>query len=534
MGCKFPECTVKNPSYGQPGTKKGEYCKPHAPNGYENVKSKRCIYDGCKMHPSFGKPNTTKPEYCKPHAPKNYINVKDKKCLFKGCDKPATFRKLNTRKSEFCKTHAPKNYINFTRKRCIYPGCTITNPAFGRIGTKKREYCKKHIPEPRNLYENVVSKRCIYPGCRSIGPVYGRIGTRYGEYCKTHIPDPTLFEDVTSKRCKHEKCKIYPLFAKAGSTTGGEYCKTHAPSDYVDVINRKCIYPGCKIKASFAKIGSKTTEYCSTHIPCQSLYEDVVNRKCDFPGCKTGCIYGIPGNSPNHCAVHKEANDIRFPKSICKHEGCNYIALFGFSKPAHCEKHAEPDEIDLVQRNCKSCGLPNIVDKNGNCGSCDPENMFRVMCAKQKRVKAFLDSNEFDYISYDRMIDKGSCGKERPDFLFDCVSYRICLEVDEHQHGDKDNECERIRMINISQTNGIPTLFIRWNPDKYKPLEGHAEKDSNIRLDALKKELLYWGAPMKNKENDIKYLPTEGFCFCVYMYYNFDDVNKWKELEIIF
>jgi hypothetical protein len=42
----------------------------------------------------------------------------------------------------------------------------------------------------------------------------------------------------------------------------------------------------------------------------------------------------------------------------------------------------------------------------------------------------------------------------------------ICIECDEHQH--MTYECDVPRMVNITQDIGLPTVFIRWNPDKYE------------------------------------------------------------------
>lgn len=49
----------------------------------------------------------------------------------------------------------------------------------------------------------------------------------------------------------------------------------------------------------------------------------------------------------------------------------------------------------------------------------------------------------------------------------------IIVECDENQHNHITPECERIRMLNLAQSfGGTPVLFIRWNPDAYKPAHG--------------------------------------------------------------
>lgn len=67
------------------------------------------------------------------------------------------------------------------------------------------------------------------------------------------------------------------------------------------------------------------------------------------------------------------------------------------------------------------------------------------------------------------IIDGGKYGKERPDFIFYCGTFVLIVEVDENQHFSRPCECEQIRMVNIFQSLGKPTIFIRYNPDKYIP-----------------------------------------------------------------
>ena len=129
------------------------------------------------------------------------------------------------------------------------------------------------------------------------------------------------------------------------------------------------------------------------------------------------------------------------------------------------------------------------------------------------------------YISYDKMIDHGVCGKERPDFIFDCQIHMIVIEVDEHQHEGYICECEQTRMINIGQALGIKTLFIRYNPDKYKPLTGRPENNQQKRMETLKRQIEHWQTTP---------LPTEGVCFVTHLYYDGDDPIQWKTLNKLY
>jgi hypothetical protein len=86
------------------------------------------------------------------------------------------------------------------------------------------------------------------------------------------------------------------------------------------------------------------------------------------------------------------------------------------------------------------------------------------------------NKNNLKFI-HDKQIKNDCCLKYRPDFLFDCDTYFVILEVDEDAHESYAQECEIIRMNNITIGLGLPTLFIRYNPDKVgiKKKEKHFE-----------------------------------------------------------
>jgi hypothetical protein len=111
------------------------------------------------------------------------------------------------------------------------------------------------------------------------------------------------------------------------------------------------------------------------------------------------------------------------------------------------------------------------------------------------------------------------------DFIFDDIS-DIHKEVDEfqHQRTTYEPECERIRMINISQSLGQSTLFIRFNPDSYK---FHGRSIDNIRPSHRLKS---FGAVLQKY---FHMLPENvssmiGICACIYLYFDgFDDAEEY-------
>jgi hypothetical protein len=98
-----------------------------------------------------------------------------------------------------------------------------------------------------------------------------------------------------------------------------------------------------------------------------------------------------------------------------------------------------------------------------------------VRHAKELLVKGLLDAAGVKYTSHDRMVDCDLTRlflRYRPDFLFDCITHYLILEVDENQHKLYEWFCEQIRMLNLCQAlgssrGGKRTVFLRYNPDGY-------------------------------------------------------------------
>jgi len=81
----------------------------------------------------------------------------------------------------------------------------------------------------------------------------------------------------------------------------------------------------------------------------------------------------------------------------------------------------------------------------------------------------YLDAQGLQGATTDKIVEGGTCGKERPDRIYEFGDKIVDLEVDEHQHKDRACECEQTRMVNLGQTyGGTPVYFIRFNPDDYK------------------------------------------------------------------
>ena len=65
------------------------------------------------------------------------------------------------------------------------------------------------------------------------------------------------------------------------------------------------------------------------------------------------------------------------------------------------------------------------------------------------------------------------------------------LEVDERQHKTKTYECDFKRMCDIAQSLGLPTIFVRYNPDSYKTKGKRYDPRDGTRKKYLMRMLKY-------------------------------------------
>ena len=74
------------------------------------------------------------------------------------------------------------------------------------------------------------------------------------------------------------------------------------------------------------------------------------------------------------------------------------------------------------------------------------------------------------YTSHNQKIGGAIGFAYRPDFVFDMPRVRVVVECDENQHRNKggDYSCDEQRMSDIgAERPDVPTIFVRFNPDKY-------------------------------------------------------------------
>lgn len=447
--CVEKGCTNLRPSYGL--HKRGFlYCSYHGKlKGYNDIKT-ACICGRTERRFGFVGGERLCCTLCRKP---DMIDLKTPRC-FCGRSKP-TFGLQNT-KPTHCKKCKESGMIDVIHKKCIV--CKEVIPSFGLIRGKATHCssCKTDglidvvnpgckcgkVSKPHYGYSNSIAECCI--DCKEPGmiPVYRRF------------------------------CQICGLKSARFSVEGqlSTHCTSCRNSGMILTANlaRRCIK--CRLKlAAFSGEKTKEPVYCAS---CREYgSQRVVGNFCIYENCCKLASFGFPGTVPAFCAVHRQNGTIFRPRRNCAAEDCRDFAVFGTGSPLHCEIHKQPEELDLIQKTCNSCGLISIVTMAGLCSYCDLTNNRPTYMHRQRIINSLLQTTNFsaELVGVDQLVAENSCGRERPDFVWDCSTHFVILEVDENQHKSYPKECEIIRMINIAQSlGGPPVVFIRYNPDSYR------------------------------------------------------------------
>jgi len=472
--CSNPGCQ-KQPIFNFKAQTTGVLCFTHKLPGMANVTGKKCEHPECSKIPIFNYENELKGKYCSTHKLQNMINVRSRRCIYHGCRKHPSFDNKDETKARFCFTHKSPTMANIMDRSCAHSGCK-TMPTFNYYGNRKGKFCSSHKLE---TMVDVCNRRCIYPECKKI-PSFNYETEKKGLYCAIHqLPD---MKNIKEKICAHAHCKKQSSFNYEHEKLP-RFCVEHRLENMVNVKCRKCTFMGCYKQPSFNFEGqSRKGAFCVEHKQIDMV--NIRNKRCSYPKCTTQPRYGVPGKNAVSCAKHKIPGHISHPKRKCEEFGCKEFAIYGMdSIPKFCETHKSDQHMNLVHHECVVCGLLEITDSESKCSRCSEYMKKQLYCRKQRLVKLWIDMSDIPkYESYDKQIDGGSCGKERPDFMWDAITHKVILEVDEDQHKNRPCECEQTRMVNLTGSIGMPCVWIRFNPDAYK---GQGKVTDAIRKDIL-------------------------------------------------
>ena len=255
---------------------------------------------------------------------------------------------------------------------------------------------------------------------------------------------------------------------------------------------------------------------------------DIKSKTCEFDSCKTRASFNIPGSLPKFCAKHKTKDMIKNPRTKCIVKDCQELAIYGLFFQIHCEDHKEEKEYNLVERTCLKCGNVDILNKEGICVTiCSFVEADKIIKKHQKKKELYIEklllkTFEIPFYKRDEIIDK-NCSSCRPDFVYHLGKYILIIEVDEQQHrsyqsckGVDDKLArkitEDIRMYNIFQSfEGLPVIFLRYNPDSFKDKENKICKISDKKREEI---FLKWVKKCLDLKDNLQ------ACYVKYLFYD--------------
>ena len=242
--CQFDGCR-KIAHYNFKGEQLGIFCREHQKGGMTRL-DQLCIVPGCTTYKSFGIQGG-KITHCLSHKTEEMVDLKSRKCLENGCNLQPVFNFKGEKKGIYCGSHKKEGMINLIAKICIAEGCTIQ--ACYNFPGEKWEYCATHKSEGMIC---VKGKKCEYNGCTTC-PFYGLKGTNKATHCGHHKSDQMI--DLVTKKCRHDNCQKRACYSFEG--TFAEYCNEHKSTGMINVTSKRCLTQGCN-----TLIANKYKGYC--------------------------------------------------------------------------------------------------------------------------------------------------------------------------------------------------------------------------------------------------------------------------------
>jgi len=473
--CEIKGCKTR-PTFNFDGEKTPRFCSDHKEVNMMDIKTKKCEIKGCKKISTFNIEGKTSARFCSDHKEVNMIDVKHKKCEIKGCKTRPSFNLDGEKNSRFCCEHKEDNMIIIKIKICEIKGCK-KQPAFNFEGKTSARFCSEHKED--NMID-IKHKTCEIKGCKT-RPSFNFDGEKTPRFCSDHKEVNMI--SIKTKKCETKGCQKIPTFNIEGKSA--RFCSDHKEDNMIDVKHKMCEAKDCKRVPTFNFDGEKNARFCFDHKEINMI--DIIHKKCETKGCKLRASYGLPGTSVTHCSKDKLSGMIINPTKRCSEE-CKEPATHGIKDPLFCEQHANKDHYNLCERKCTNTKCPypdrlDILNREGLCVTfCSlikkDQMMKKYIKKKEEFIGNLLKEDIKQEMSHRDEIIDSSCSKVRPDFVFDCGTHLVIIEVDEHQHKSYSNcgstkeertRMENRRMFMIFQSfGGSRTIFIRYNPDVFR------------------------------------------------------------------
>lgn len=511
--CRWWKCSSCDDKWVEPVTIRRRYklcpkCTPRKIAINPRTAARECLYDGCGIQGTYNYPELPWGCACRAHKSPDMVDVKDRRRCLK-CDKIPCYNFEEETKGIYCKGHSINGMVIVIGRKCL--DCNKRQPGYNYPNEKEGLYCNTHKKEGMTH----VHRKCLF--CNKC-PSFNEPDQRTARVCYDHKTETMI--NVNANLCKYcntfasfgypgkkpEACAKHKEIGMKGSHKTCELCDTaatfclisdnkpirckeHCSLEMVPIKCRRCLK--CTNLGSYNH-PNDNDKYCKDHKEPEMINNRV--RICEDKNCEKQASIGYPGNFPSRCREHSCEGMIYTPLKKCKKGGCSSFATYGRIKTLtkFCEEHKGEEDRSLIHKRCSLCNSIDTIDKEGLCWKCTANRSnFDERFCRELKVNKWLDNSEHDdYILHDKTpsLVKASNFHYRPDFLYDCESHYVILEVDEHMHNGRDKDEEMERMKNISRCMDMPIIFVRYNTDDYKIGKISISCDDEIR----KKELFQY------------------------------------------
>lgn len=419
-------------------------------------------------------------------------------CILK---KHAVFGFLGDKRPTCCKSCKLSRMVNIKHPKC---GCSEKKiPYFGYPGGKAT-CCKKEG------MVDIIHHKCGCPENRQ--PRFGFLGGK-PKCCKScKLPDMiNIIDKICSCESKKKPCFG---FAEDDRPTCCKKCKKEG---MVDIINKKC---GCSENrySGFGFIGDDKPTCCKSCIKPGMI--NLINKTCECPENRRPAFGFIGDGKATCCKKCKKPGMKNIVTPTCNCESKKQ-PIFGFpgERPTCCYSCKTDDMIDRIndKNMCSmNCGTrANSKKYQGYCFNCFintyPDNeIVRNYKVKERHFTDYVEKLFPGKFTFDKRID-GGCSGRRPDMFLDLLTHTIHVEIDEHDHIDRESTCESAKItgtfVDLAER---PMVLIRLNPDKYSDVNGKKvgscfkyhkttgacmirdKKELSMRQETLISRLRYW------------------------------------------
>jgi len=480
--CEFETCRIRA-TYGI--TSDPIRCYTHKE---ENMRLS-CIMCKCGKISKFNYEGL-KPKFCSECKDILMIDVRTPKCF---CKKVSPIYNFKGLKPKFCSECKKDGMENLVSKKCF---CGKAQPTFNYEGLTP-EYCNNC---KKNDMLDVLNKKCIV--CKIKRSNYNYTGLK-PEYCKD-------CKELDMQDLTHNKCccgKSRPVFNY--KDLPAKYCKTCKDISMINVVDKLC---ECGKSQPHYNYDGLKPKYCA-ECKDNSMINVRTKNKCKCG--KINPIYNYEGLKPKFCSDCKEDGMINLvsKKCFCGKSLPNFN-LIGL-KPEYCLSCKTFDMIDVNHELCKSENCQTRGNKNykGYCTNCyqhlfqlDPLTFQIRSKTKEIAVRDFINS-KFEGFFHNKSLwyNETSCDcttKRRIDHRKLINGTLLCIETDENQHKSYSKADEEARYHDLFMAYGGKFVFIRFNPDKYKDVNGKSCNPMLFnRLIVLEEEIQKQVKRIENDEN---------------------------------